>query len=97
MVHEGGRHFFGVRFVGHLQVQDLEHRGAAQVEAERLAGRLDVSDHFAAFLSDVDQRLLRELQKRRERRAEERPQPRGRRRGLAQADVRRAVHLFDAG
>src|SRR5205823_15025638 len=96
VLHEGRRHVVRVGLVRHLQVENLQHARPAQVEAERLPGSLDETDHLSVLLGDVHQGFLRQGQQRGKRRAEQRPQSRGGRFGLAQANVRRAVHLFDA-
>jgi len=70
MLHQSRGNVFGIRLFRHLEIQDLQHRGAAKVETKRLAGSLDVADDLAVFLRDVNQRLLRKGQQRGERRAE---------------------------
>src|SRR5712692_6851133 len=97
MLDEGGRDLVAIGSFRHLEVQHLQHPRAAQVEAKRLARRLDETDDLAVLFGDVDERLLRQRQQRRKRGAQERPQPCGGRPGLAQANVFRPVHLLDSG
>jgi len=58
VLHQRRGHLIGFSFILHLEVQDLEHPRASQVEAQRLARGLDEANDLSVLFGDVDQRLL---------------------------------------